>query len=49
MEAKNKKIGKLIFMVQTNEEITNNKENKKWMKILPEVVKFLNKKQSFIK
>jgi hypothetical protein len=48
VEAKNKKIGKLIFMVQTNEEITNNKENKKWIKILPEVVKFLNKKQSFI-
>ena len=48
VEAKNKKIGKLIFMVQTNKELTTNKENREWIKILPEVVKFLNKKQVFM-
>lgn len=48
VEAKNKKIGKLLFMVQTNKELTTNKENREWIKILPEVVKFLNKKQVFM-
>jgi len=47
VEAKNKRIGKLLFLRQTNEELESGKENRKWIDILSQVVTFLNKKQAW--
>lgn len=45
VESKNKKIGKLLFLAQTQQEVATGKVNKKWVKLLPVVVKFLNDQQ----
>jgi hypothetical protein len=45
VESKNKKIGKLLFLAQTQQEISTGKVNKKWVKLLPIVIKFLNDQQ----
>lgn len=46
VEAKNKKIAKLLFLRQTNEELETGKECRKWIDILDKVVQFLNEKQA---
>ena len=47
-EARNKKIGKLLFLSMTKEELETGKASRNWAKILPDVVKFLNAKQETI-
>ena len=45
VESRNKKIGKLLYLSMTNDELETGIQSKKWVTILPDVVEFLNEKQ----